>query len=619
MHRSVLALAVLGSVVGLALGAGIHALGRGRGRHVVDGLVLGAIPLLIAVRVLPHVYEELGRSALVFVGLGFFALVLADRGGHEGGERVSRAVLVPTLLVHALADGAALALAASGGEHGHGASDVADHGHDHGHGHDDGGHHGEASGVGAGSGRLVLVAAIVAHRLPEGLLVCGALVPLLGWPRTLGRLGGIALATIVGSVAGRSLLTIVPDRWLDAVVAFGVGAMLRLAVHTHDRAAPNPKERIAAGVAFVVGVSSVLMIPDPDSVLARAQPTELSVARSLVPLFIETAPAMALAMLAMLVARIWDVRKSWLTSALFSSGQREGGAWLARAQRDGRGERMALWGAFAAAALGLDALALSLGWFGPLGASLRWAVAAALPLVWLGANPPPIEHDVRLDAQDPVRALASNAGWYAVGLLAGAVAEAALATNALAMMTGPRGVIIAVLAAAIVPVPMTAAIAVAAVLAHKGAGVEAVFAWLWTTALRGAVSSRYWLRWVKAEPKRVIPRLVVVCVTIVALSLSTGAVGVRFPELHPRLAHAHVPFEWVCVGISAAVLLGILLRLGPRAVLESMAERRTAFLEHEHEHEHGDGEAHEHEHEVTEATAPEGSGERSPRREHPSA
>ena len=113
MDRVVLALAVIGSIVGLGLGAAVHAMGRGRARHAVDGLVLGAIPLLIVVRVMPHVYESLGRSALVFVGAGFAALVLADRGGHERGETVSRAVLVPTLWVHALADGAALALAAS--------------------------------------------------------------------------------------------------------------------------------------------------------------------------------------------------------------------------------------------------------------------------------------------------------------------------------------------------------------------------------------------------------------------------------------------------------------------------------------------------------------------------
>jgi hypothetical protein len=582
----VLALAVIGSIAGLALGAMIHALGRGRGRAVVDGFVLGAIPLLIAVRVVPHVYEELGRAALGFVALGFFALALGDRHRRGGGERLSRAVLVPTLFVHALADGAALALAAAGGADG--AHPIADHGHDHDHGH-------EGALHGAGQGRWVLVLAIVAHRLPEGLLVCAALVPSLGWRKTLPRLSGIAVATLVGAVAGRSLLSVVPDKWLDAVVAFGVGAMLRLAVHTHDHHEPSPRERVIAGLAFLSAIGSVLMIPDPDSVLSRAQPTELSVARSLLPLLIETAPAMALAMLAMLVARVWGVSKSWLTSALFSSGQREGGAWLARAQREGSGQRVAIWGAFAAAALGLDALALSLGWFGPVGASVRWLVAAALPLVWVGSNPPEIEQHLRTDTGDPVRALASNAGWYAVGLLGGAVLEAALATGSLRAVTGLQATLGAVVLAVLAPVPMTAAIALAAVAVHKGAGVDVALAWLWVTSLRGALSSSFWARWLRVEAFSVLARFTAATAVAVVAALAMKRSGwVVFPELHPRLAHAHVPFEWVCVGISSVVLLGILLRLGPRAVLDSMAERRAAQPE-EHLHDHQDAAGHEHE------------------------
>lgn len=587
-----LALAVIGSIAGLALGAMIHALGRGRGRAVVDGFVLGAIPLLIAVRVIPHVYEELGRAALGFVALGFFALAFGDRHGHEGGEKFSRAVLVPTLFVHALADGAALALAAAGGDGEHA---ISDHGHDHGHGaevpglHDD--HHASEHGHShamAGQGRWVLVLAIVAHRLPEGLLVCAALVPALGWKKTIPRLSGIAGATLVGAVAGRSLLTIVPDRWLDAVVAFGVGAMLRLAVHTHDRHEPSPKERTLAGVAFLVAIVSVLLIPDPDSVLSRAQPTELSVARSLVPLFIETAPAMALSMLSMLAVRVWGVSRSALTSALWSSGQREGGAWLGRAQREGRGQRVAIWGAFAAAALGFDALALSLGWFGPIGAPLRWLVAAALPLVWIGSNPPEIERHLRADAADPVRAIASNAGWYAVGLLGGAVLEAALSSGALRWMTGVQATLGVVALAIAAPVPMTAAIALAAVAVHKGAGVDAALAWLWVTSLRGALSSSFWGRWLRAEGASVLARFSLATTVAVLLALGAKRSGwVVFPELHPRLAHAHVPFEWVCVGISAVFLLGILLKLGPRTVFESMAERRAVQPE-EHMHDHQD-------------------------------
>lgn len=543
--------------------------------------------MLIVVRVLPHVYEALGRAALGLVALGFFVLALGDRHGHEEGEKLSRVVLVPTLFVHALADGAALALAvAEGAEH---PDSLREHGHEYGHSHGVEPEHGTLHEYGhalaAAQGRWVLALAILAHRLPEGLLVCAALVPSLGWKKTIPRLSGIALATLVGALAGRWLLAVVSDRWLDAVVAFGIGAMLRLAVHTHDRSEPDPKERVLAGLAFLAAIGLVLLIPDPDSVLARAQPKELSITRSLLPLFIETAPAMALAMLAMLVARVWGVHKNWLASALFSSGQHEGGVWLARSQREGTGRRMAQWGAFASAALGFDALVLSLGWFGLVGSSIRWLVAAALPLVWIGANPPEIERHFRTDTSDPVRALAFNAGWYAVGLLGGAVLEAALATRALEALTGVRATLAAVALAVAVPVPMTAAIAWAAVAVHKGAGIDAAFAWLWMMSIRGAWSNAVWSLWIKREAVSVIVRFSVATTIAVLLALGIARSGVVVvPELHPRLAHAHVPFEWVCVGISAAVLLGILLRLGPRAVLEAMAEGRAATLEvHTHD------------------------------------
>jgi uncharacterized membrane protein YraQ (UPF0718 family) len=132
----------------------------------------------------------------------------------------------------------------------------------------------------------------------------------------------------------------------------------------------------------------------------------------------------------------------------------------------------------------------------------------------------------------------------------------------------------------IVPVPMTAAVPIAAVVVHKGAGVDVALAWLWACALRGALSGAVWLRWIRSSPRAFAARVLLAFAAIVVMArFAERSAWLRFPELHPRLAHEHVPFEWVCVAIATAVLLGILLRLGPRAVLDAMAERRTAHFE----------------------------------------
>ncbi|MCK6591945.1 MAG: hypothetical protein L6Q76_30710, partial [Polyangiaceae bacterium] len=84
------ALALVLSVVGLALGPALVALGRGRAlvTAAVEGLTLGVVPLLVIVRLIPHVMEELGPLALGVVAAGYGGLWLIDRRQHELGDRV---------------------------------------------------------------------------------------------------------------------------------------------------------------------------------------------------------------------------------------------------------------------------------------------------------------------------------------------------------------------------------------------------------------------------------------------------------------------------------------------------------------------------------------------------
>jgi hypothetical protein len=77
-----LALAVTFSILGLAVGPILLALGSGRGpalHAIVDGFVLGLVPALIALRILPHVYAQLGPSCVAWLATGFIGLSIGTR------------------------------------------------------------------------------------------------------------------------------------------------------------------------------------------------------------------------------------------------------------------------------------------------------------------------------------------------------------------------------------------------------------------------------------------------------------------------------------------------------------------------------------------------------------
>ena len=60
---------------------------------------------------------------------------------------------------------------------------------------------------------------------------------------------------------------------------------------------PTVSARALAGVTFLAGVALVLALPDPGGLFRLAHPQELSVQAALIPLFVETAPAMLLGVL----------------------------------------------------------------------------------------------------------------------------------------------------------------------------------------------------------------------------------------------------------------------------------------------------------------------------------
>lgn len=206
------------SVLGLALGPLLLAWGRGRAlpSAAIEGLTLGLVPAVVLLRLLPHVHEEVGPLSFALVAAGYCALWAVERRRHRALGRVGEAVAIPALVVHATADGATLGVVL-----------------------------GEKAAV---QGGVLLAAALLIHRLPEGLFVARAIVPESGWRRAIGWIAVLSLATIAGAALGDRALSLAPDGVFHGIVAVGLGAVLRLATHTHER---TPTTR--AGVLAFVG------------------------------------------------------------------------------------------------------------------------------------------------------------------------------------------------------------------------------------------------------------------------------------------------------------------------------------------------------------------------------
>jgi hypothetical protein len=559
--NSPLALSLLLSLLGLSVGPALVALGRARGRWraAVEGFSLAVVPGLIALRLLPHVVEELGVVAFALAAAGYGTLRLADRShhghGHTHGAKVSAvgaAIVIPALLAHAFTDGAALAMASAAGGRAHVGPELA--------------------------------SALVLHRLPEGMFLASALVPALGWPKTLRRLGAMALATLLGAALGESLLRAVPDAVFDGVMAFGLGAMLRLALHTHEPEPGTVAGRRAAGAAFLVGVAAVVLIPDPQSVLNASHPQELSFARAVVALFIETSPAVLLGVLAAVGVRA--LRRPFPAAWLAVSGRVVqaargvvfglprpmcscGAVPVARGLL-ARGAPLSAVLAFIVAAPELDvgAVALATGLLGPgitalrLGMGVLAAMVVAMALG--GSDPSGRPHSLPPGEEDPSSAADQIASWFVLGIVAAATLEAAVAPGALASI--PRGwsYVGAVLAAMPMYLAPHASIPVAAVLIHKGLGVGPAVCFVMgasganASVLRALVEAR-------GRPLALRFGAVMIGASVgvgLLVERLSGAQGV--PEVHDLAAHHHGILETLSAVTLLALLAGSVLRSGPR-------------------------------------------------------
>lgn len=515
-HLVRLSLLLFLSVAGLFGGPILFRLGKS-GRALgamVDGLALGAVPLVVLLRLLPHAWASIGFWAVAACAAGFVALYLFDMRSHHTAERVGPALILPVLVLHSLADGAALSTSLRGA-------------------------------TGASFGPLLV--ALLTHRLPEGLFVAAAFVPVVGWAGTVKRVLVLAAATVVGALLGEGLLRVIPEAAIDGVVAVGLGGMLHLAVHSH-----GPREdiddsaltRALAGVALILGVAGALWLPAPDDILGLAQPHELSARQSVLPLFVTAAPSL---LLALALGVLLDRRQGLVTTLPQT---------LALV--------LAPLGAFAAAA------ALSLRVLGSTATGLRLigtliAALGASLLAWIARDKRIVLQEKRWTPTAPRpafwRGLDGLGARFLLGLGAVAALEAALGSASQIPVAAQAP--LAVLTGLLLGTEPVSATLLLAVLVHKDLPLGPSLA-----AAVAAIVSPGTLVHLRHQLGVTAATVFALVTCIIAMMLGALVhVVADLPPMHPLLAHTPLPHELAAAGVLAALVVASILRLGPRGWL----------------------------------------------------
>lgn len=458
----------------------------------LDGATLALVPGFVLVRVLPHLIEESGAGAVLALVGGYLALqVLAHRSLHPAA-RTGFAIVIGPLAVHSFFDGAALSITAAAGE-----------------------------------GSWLVLAALLMHRVPEGLFI--------GSITTSARAGYgvaalLALATAAGVGLGQVATEALHGELAHLLVAAGLGGMLQLIVHRHVEPVSTPRTDRSAGIAFLLALGLVVAVPGPAFLFARHR-EELSVVLALVPMFLETAPLiLVMALAGELVLHSAPRRPAdaggWLSHVVVGASLLGGAlaviraalvpvlSWLARRLAGGTGEPSAA----------MTSRALQ---------RRRWSL---------------------LLLQRPSELFPA----YVVGLAIAVATEVALPPQALSGI--PAVVLMTVLALLSGVVGFgVGGVSIAAVIWHKGAPAGAVLAFLLADAamrVGGLASTR---------PTSLVARGGVIVVAVLVAAL-VGPLVPRFgpPELHALGAHTHRGVEWLAAGVLAGWVALALAAAGPR-------------------------------------------------------
>lgn len=241
-------LPLLATLIALLCGPLLYALARPRTTLLafLDGFVLASIAGLVLLEVLPGTYGEGGAWSLMFIALGAVGPSLVEHGLQRARREAHLATLALAmlgLLLHSIADGAALTPDPGDGAHGH--------------------------------AREALALAIVIHSVPVGLVVWWVMAPVFGRVLPAVTLALMALGTLAGFVFGLELNAVLGAQgfaWFQALVAGSILHVVfgrpHLNPHAEAHAAPVTVETLG-GVAALAGLVMLAQLDPHPGLLPR--------------------------------------------------------------------------------------------------------------------------------------------------------------------------------------------------------------------------------------------------------------------------------------------------------------------------------------------------------------
>jgi hypothetical protein len=225
-------LPLFATVVALLCGPLLYALARDRPAVLafLDGFVLVSIAGLVLLEAVPGAYGEGGVWSLGFLVLGALGPSLVEHGLQRARREAHLATLalaVLGLLLHSLADGAALTPAQDG---------HAAHGH----------------------AREALAIAIVVHSVPVGMVVWWVMAPVFGRVLPMATILLMCAGTLTGWAFGLELGSVLGERafaWFQALVAGSILHVVfgrpHLDEHSDHREPQAPFEGLGNLVALI--------------------------------------------------------------------------------------------------------------------------------------------------------------------------------------------------------------------------------------------------------------------------------------------------------------------------------------------------------------------------------
>ncbi len=184
--------ALLAPLAGVLIYVTLHH--RARTVRLLDTAVIVALPLLVAIQVLPHAWAERSLVPVVVVALGAGLLAVVERLSHTLARYTDDFTILFAVLgisAHALLEGSALTAGAS----------------------------------------PAFVLAVVVHRVALGLLIWWLVVPRHGAPLAGAGVGVILVATVAGYVVGGGVMTDLAFVDSELLEAFVAGTLLHVVLH----------------------------------------------------------------------------------------------------------------------------------------------------------------------------------------------------------------------------------------------------------------------------------------------------------------------------------------------------------------------------------------------------